>query len=161
MFSDPWPGSYDGVLFGNIFHDWDWKSCQYLALQAFNALNPGGKICLHEMLLNELKDGPLVLACYSVAMLLHERGKQDTVRTRRFHKNTNPLSFLNRITAQYAQRLDGTAVGRHCNGVFRSQKKQKTTSTNKNKRISNLNQGIRIESSSTQESFFRNKNRKF
>ena len=78
MFSDPWPGNYDGVLFGNIFHDWDWKSCQYLALQAFNALNSGGKICLHEMLLNELKDGPLVVACYSVAMLLHERGKQYT-----------------------------------------------------------------------------------
>ena len=78
MFSDPWPSNYDGVLFGNIFHDWDWKSCQYLARQAFKTLNPGGTICLHEMLLNEFKDGPLVVACYSVAMLLHEKGKQYT-----------------------------------------------------------------------------------
>jgi hypothetical protein len=30
------------------------------------------------MLLNEFKDGPLTVACYSIAMLLHEKGKQFT-----------------------------------------------------------------------------------
>jgi len=30
------------------------------------------------MLLNERKDGPLTVACFSIAMLLHEKGKQFT-----------------------------------------------------------------------------------
>ncbi len=33
---------------------------------------------MHEMLLNEQKDGPLTVALCSVAMLLHEKGKQFT-----------------------------------------------------------------------------------
>jgi len=41
-------------------------------------LQPGGTICLHEMLLDDLKDGPLTVACFSIAMLLHEKGKQFT-----------------------------------------------------------------------------------
>jgi acetylserotonin N-methyltransferase len=78
MFNDPWPGDFDGILFGNVFHDWDLESCHLLARRAFDALALGGTICLHEMLLNERKDGPLTVALYSVAMLLHEKGKQFT-----------------------------------------------------------------------------------
>ncbi len=80
IFTSPWPSGFDGLLFGNIFHDWDLESCRFLARQAFDALEPGGTICLHEMLLNEKKDGPLTVALYSVAMLLHEKGKQFTPR---------------------------------------------------------------------------------
>jgi len=102
MFSDPWPSNYDGVLFGNIFHDWDWKSCQYLARQALKTLNPGGRICLHEMLLNEFKDGPLVVACYSVAMLLHERGKQYTaMELQTLLTETGFVDFQTRSTFGY------------------------------------------------------------
>jgi hypothetical protein len=102
MFSDPWPSKYDGVLFGNIFHDWDWKSCQYLARQALKTLNPGGRICLHEMLLNEFKDGPLVVACYSVAMLLHERGKQYTaMELQKLLTETGFVDFQTRSTFGY------------------------------------------------------------
>jgi hypothetical protein len=78
MFRDTWPAGFDGLLFGNIFHDWDLESCGFLARRAFEALETGGTICLHEMLLNEQKDGPLTVALSSVAMLLHERGKQFT-----------------------------------------------------------------------------------
>ena len=49
-----------------------------MAKKSFDALRPGGWVCLHEMLLNESKDGPLVTACMSIAMILHERGKQYT-----------------------------------------------------------------------------------
>ena len=102
MFLDLWPSSYDGVLFGNIFHDWDWKSCQYLARQAFKTLNPGGSICLHEMLLNEFKDGPLVVACYSVAMLLHEKGKQYTaMELQTLLTETGFVDFQTRSTFGY------------------------------------------------------------
>ena len=78
MFQDPWPTGFDGLLFGNIFHDWDLESCRFLSRCAFDALQPGGTICLHEMLLDDRKDGPLTVACFSIAMLLHEKGKQFT-----------------------------------------------------------------------------------
>ena len=78
MFEDSWPTGFDGLLFGNIFHDWDLESCRRLARRAFETLPPGGTICLHEMLLSEAKDGPLTVACFSIAMLLHEKGKQFT-----------------------------------------------------------------------------------
>ena len=78
MFVDPWPTGFDGLLFGNIFHDWDLDSCRMLARRSYETLPPGGTICLHEMLLSEGKDGPLTVACFSIAMLLHEKGKQFT-----------------------------------------------------------------------------------
>ena len=46
----------DGLLFGNIFHDWDFESCCLLARKSFQALKPGGSICLHEMLLKHRAD---------------------------------------------------------------------------------------------------------
>ncbi len=70
MFRDEWPTGHDAILFGNIFHDWDYASCE--------TLDSGGRILLHEMLLNEAKDGPLAVACMSLAMLMHEKGKQFT-----------------------------------------------------------------------------------
>jgi len=79
MFNDPWPAGHDGILFGNIFHDWDVESCAKLARRAFDALEPGGRVLLHEVPLNENKDGALFAACYSVAMLIHEKGKQYTL----------------------------------------------------------------------------------
>lgn len=78
MFNDQWPTGADTILFGNIFHDWDLDSCRLLARRSFDSLKPGGAICLHEMLLNSQKDGPLTVALFSIAMLLHEKGKQFT-----------------------------------------------------------------------------------
>ena len=78
MFRDEWPKNYDGVLFGNVFHDWDQESCRALAQHALASLRPGGSILLHEMPLNNTKDGPLTVACLSIAMLISEKGKQYT-----------------------------------------------------------------------------------
>lgn len=78
MLRDPWPQGYDAVLFGDIFEGWDVETCQFLSQRAFDMLEPGGVICLHEMPLHEGKDGPLTVACLSVVMLLHEKGKQYT-----------------------------------------------------------------------------------
>jgi acetylserotonin N-methyltransferase len=50
-----------------------------LARKAYAALDPGGTIALHEVLLHERKDGPLGAACFSTAMLLSQRGKQYTL----------------------------------------------------------------------------------
>jgi hypothetical protein len=69
MFADPWPSGYDGVLFSNIFHDWDRVSCLHLAKRSLEILPPGGRIFLCEMLLNDTKDGPLAAAAFSLGML--------------------------------------------------------------------------------------------
>ncbi|MEE8047068.1 MAG: methyltransferase, partial [Dehalococcoidia bacterium] len=79
MFNDPWPTEHDAVLFGNIFHDWDLESCAKLAQSAYDALPSGGQILLHEILLDEDKSGPLLAACFSVTMLVFEKGKQYTL----------------------------------------------------------------------------------
>ena len=64
--------------FSNVFHDWDRASCLHLAKRSFAALPPGGRIFLHEVLLNDTKDGPLVAVAFSMEML-QLRGKQYSV----------------------------------------------------------------------------------
>ena len=54
-------------------------SCIKLAKRAYEALEPGGYIFLHERPLNESKDGPLAVAYGSIVMLLQEKGKQYTL----------------------------------------------------------------------------------
>jgi hypothetical protein len=76
MFTDAWPSGYDAVLFSNIFHDWDRTSCLHLARRSFEALPPSGRIYLHELLLEDTKDGPLTAASFSMGMCLSTRGKQ-------------------------------------------------------------------------------------
>ena len=75
---DQWPNGHDAILFGNIFHDWDLESGHRLAQSAYDALPTGGQVLLHEILLDEDKSGPLLAACFSVTMLVYEKGKQYT-----------------------------------------------------------------------------------
>ena len=75
MFEDAWPSGYDAIFFSNIFHDWDAHRRTDLANLAFAALPAGGRILIHEMLLNDAADGPLAAALFSVLML-GTRGKQ-------------------------------------------------------------------------------------
>ena len=51
MFRQPWPTGYDALFFSNVWHDWNVRTCQWLAARAFDALPSGGRILLHEMLL--------------------------------------------------------------------------------------------------------------
>jgi acetylserotonin N-methyltransferase len=79
MFRDTWPAGYDAVFFSNVFHDWAPTTNRRLAGAAFDALAPGGRILLHEMLMAEEKDGPLTTASFAVLMLLGTPGKQYTL----------------------------------------------------------------------------------
>jgi acetylserotonin N-methyltransferase len=79
MFRDPWPSGFDGALFSNIFHDWDFSSCRTLAARAFQALEPGGRVFLHEALFDDTRGGPLTTAAFSIQMLLGTRGQQFTL----------------------------------------------------------------------------------
>jgi len=71
-----WPKEYDVHFYSNTFHDWDRNQCLHLAKKSYEALPIGGKIMLHEMLLNDNKDGGLVAASFSLHMLMHTKGKQ-------------------------------------------------------------------------------------
>ncbi len=93
MFEDPWGEEPDGILFGNIFHDWDLERCYFLAKRAFDVLKSGGSILMHEMPLNETKDGPLTVACLSAILLMYENGKQYTLSE--LEKIMSSVGFIN------------------------------------------------------------------
>jgi hypothetical protein len=78
MFREPWPKGYDALFFSNIFHDWSFETCAELAGKAFAALPAGGRIYLHEILLDEDAAGPRTAAGFSVMMLIGTRGRQFT-----------------------------------------------------------------------------------
>jgi len=78
MFRQSWPAGYDGMVFSNIFHDWSFDSCAVLAARAYKALDPGGRVFLHEMLLDDDYRGPTATAGFSAQMLLDTRGQQYT-----------------------------------------------------------------------------------
>jgi len=79
MFREPWPTGYDALFFSNVWHDWQFETCAWLARQAFDALPSGGRIFLHEMLLQDDGCGPLTAASFSMLMLLGTQGQQFTL----------------------------------------------------------------------------------
>jgi acetylserotonin N-methyltransferase len=76
MWREHWPDGYDALFFSNIFHDWNVEQNVELARKAFAALPSGGRIILHEQLLNDTLDGPITTASFSVLMLRGTFGKQ-------------------------------------------------------------------------------------
>jgi acetylserotonin N-methyltransferase len=78
MFRDPWPTGYDAIFFSNIWHDWSFRTCAWLAERAYEALPRGGRIMLHEMLLDDGGAGPATTAAFSMLMLLATQGQQFT-----------------------------------------------------------------------------------
>jgi len=75
MFRMRWPEGYDALFFSNIFHDWDFETTAWLARRAFEALPPGGRILVHEMLLTDDGAGPSTTVRFSMHMLL-TKGQQ-------------------------------------------------------------------------------------
>lgn len=78
MFREPWPQGYDAIFFANVWHDWNFETCAWLARQAYDALPSGGRIFLHEMLLDDDGDGPVATVGFSMLMLGTE-GQQFTL----------------------------------------------------------------------------------
>lgn len=78
MFKDAWPTGHDHALLCDIFHDWDDERCVALAASARDAVGTGGKVTLHEMLLDDTGAGPLAAAAYSMAMIFSTQGCQRT-----------------------------------------------------------------------------------
>jgi acetylserotonin N-methyltransferase len=78
MFRQEWPAGHDAVLFSNVLHDWAPETCADLVARAYRALPSGGRIYVHEMLLDDSRTAPLAAAAFSVLMLLDTRGQQFT-----------------------------------------------------------------------------------
>jgi acetylserotonin N-methyltransferase len=76
MFRQPWPAGYDAVFFSNIWHDWNVRTCRWLAERTFEVLPRGGRIMLHEMLVDDAGNGPATPAGFSMLMLLVTQGQQ-------------------------------------------------------------------------------------
>ena len=66
------------LFFSNIWHDWNVRTCAWLAERAYEVLPSGGRIMLHEMLLDDDGAGPATTAAFSMLMLLATQGQQFT-----------------------------------------------------------------------------------
>ena len=74
MFEDALPIA-DVILLSNILHDWDVAECQTLINRCAAALNPGGRLIIHDVLLSDELDGPLPIALYSAALFTLTEGR--------------------------------------------------------------------------------------
>jgi SAM-dependent methyltransferase len=76
MWADTFPPA-DLHFYGQIYHDWPPDRCRLLARKSFEALKPGGRVILHEMLYDDRKTGPFATAAMNINMLLwYEAGRQ-------------------------------------------------------------------------------------
>jgi cyclopropane fatty-acyl-phospholipid synthase-like methyltransferase len=76
MWSDAFPRA-DVHLYSQVYHDWPPDKCQQLVRKSYEALAPGGRLILHEMLYNDRKTGPFATAAMNISMLLwYEEGRQ-------------------------------------------------------------------------------------
>jgi hypothetical protein len=78
MFREAWPSGYDAHFFSNVFHDWNPETCLALAKSSYAALEPGGKILLHEMLLDDSGTEPAPAVAFSLLMAMGTMGQQFT-----------------------------------------------------------------------------------
>lgn len=75
MFRDKVPEGVDTILLSNILHDWDVAEVKNLIRRLANALPAEGKILVHDVLLNDAKDGPREIALYSAALFFLTEGR--------------------------------------------------------------------------------------
>ncbi|HEY7261140.1 MAG TPA: methyltransferase [Trebonia sp.] len=69
IFEDPFPKA-DLHFYSNIYHDWSREKGAFLTRKSFESLPAGGRIVVHEMLLDDDKAGPLTATGYNIGMLL-------------------------------------------------------------------------------------------
>lgn len=76
MFGESLPEGHDAILFSQILHDWSFDTGRTLLAAAFAALPPGGRVLIHEKLVDDDADTPLVNALVHLDMLVWTRGQQ-------------------------------------------------------------------------------------
>ena len=76
MFGEPWPTGHDAVLLSQILHDWSHEQGAALLASAFAALPSGGRVWIHEKLVDDDGRGPLANALVNLDMLVWTEGQQ-------------------------------------------------------------------------------------
>ena len=74
MFSDELP-TCDVALLSNVLHDWDLPECEVLVPRSADAVRPGGAVVIHDVFLNDERDGPLPVALYSASLFSLTEGR--------------------------------------------------------------------------------------
>ena len=91
-------GSYDLVWLSHILHSEGPDSCQATLHKAVGALQPGGKILIHDFILDESLDSPEYPALFSLNMFLN-------TASGRSYSGTQIMDMLEREGVQDLQRL--------------------------------------------------------
>lgn len=76
---DIWTESFPAAdlhFYSLVYHDWPPEKCAFLSAKSFESLPVGGRIVIHEPLVDDERSGPLVPALFSVIMLLWTEGRQ-------------------------------------------------------------------------------------
>lgn len=79
MFSknNPYPTGHDAVLFSQILHDWNFEQGRLLLQKAYDALQEGGKVIIHEKLTDPHQNHtPIENALVNLDMLIWTEGQQ-------------------------------------------------------------------------------------
>ncbi|MFF9205017.1 methyltransferase [Streptomyces sp. NPDC014986] len=78
FFTDRLPSGQDVVLLSMILHDWDVDQCKRILRSCYEALAPGGRLLISELLVADTKDGPLDATLMSLSMLVETFGRNYT-----------------------------------------------------------------------------------
>ena len=76
MFAEDYPAGFDTVLLSQILHDWSFETGAGLVKKAFDALPSGGRIVIHEKLVEDDDTGPLANQLVHLDMLVWTEGQQ-------------------------------------------------------------------------------------
>jgi ubiquinone/menaquinone biosynthesis C-methylase UbiE len=68
---DPVPNSFDLVLVSHVLHSYGEKDCRTILEKAVGALNPGGKLIVHDFLMETNRIYPPWAAIFSINMLVN------------------------------------------------------------------------------------------
>lgn len=92
MFADPLPRGYDAILYSQILHDWPPDRGRALLAKAFDALPPGGRVLVHEKLVDEADRTPLANVLVHLDMLVWTEGQQ--IRASELARTLTDLGFV-------------------------------------------------------------------
>jgi hypothetical protein len=92
FFIDKIPTGHDGILLSNILHDWQIPQVEFLLQQSCQALDNGGTIFIHEMLLDDVSDNmansmadltkyaSLTVTAFNLLMYVNHGSQQFTIQ---------------------------------------------------------------------------------
>lgn len=95
---DPLPGTFDVAWLSHVLHGEGPETCVAMLKQALSALEPGGKLLIHEFILDDDRSGPAFPALFALNMLINtEAGRSYT--------NADLTEMLHRAGARQVERL--------------------------------------------------------